>query len=308
VSAEHTLDRTLIHHDWDHGHEPVLTVSSGDVVHIDQLMAGHGQVHEGSTAADVVWDFDTIYNLAGPIYVEGASPGDTLQVDVLSLTAGDWGWTGVIAGLGLLPDDFPDSLLKIWDLRDRTSTPLTDRVRVPIVPFIGTMGVALDDEGSFSPFPPNKGGGNMDNRHLVEGSSLWLPIWCDGALFSTGDAHASQGDGEVCVSAIECDMQASLRLTLQKRSIDAPAFRVPASAQPAPRDYYGTMGIDPDLYEGARKAVRSMIAWLVDEHGLTPEDAYFLTSVAGDLHIHEVVDVGVWNVGMTMPLDLFAAG
>ena len=98
MSTEHTLDRSHIHHDWDRNHEPVLAVSSGDVVHLDLLMAGHGQVHENSTADDVVWDFDTIYNLAGPIHVEGASPGDTLQVDVLSLTPGDWGWTGVIAG------------------------------------------------------------------------------------------------------------------------------------------------------------------------------------------------------------------
>jgi acetamidase/formamidase len=271
-------------------------------------MAGAGQVNEDSTAEDVVWDFDTIYNLAGPIRVEGAAPGDTLRVEILSLTPGSWGWTGVIPELGLLPDDFPDALLKIWDLRDGRSTALAANVRVPIVPFIGTMGVALDEPGSLSPFPPHKGGGNMDNRHLVAGSTLWLPTWCDGALFSCGDAHAAQGDGEVCVSAIECDMKATLRFALEKRASNVPAFSVPASAQREPHDYYGTMGIDPDLYEGARKAVKSMISWLVAQHGLTPEDAYFLTSVAGDLHIHEVVDVGVWNVGMTIPLSLFESG
>ena len=132
----------------------------------------------------------------------------------------------------------------------------------------------------------------MDNRHLMPGATLWLPIWCEGALFSCGDAHAGQGDGEVCVSAIECDMTASLRLTLRKKTIAAPSFRVPASAQPPLVDYHGTMGIDPDLYEGARKAVRAMVAWIVEEHGLTPEDAYVLASVAGDLHIHEIVDAG----------------
>jgi acetamidase/formamidase len=307
MSQEHVLDGSLIHHDWDNSHEPVLAIASGDVVRFDLKMAGAGQVHEDSAVEDVVWDFDTIYNLAGPINVEGAAAGDTLKVEILSLTPGPWGWTGVIPGLGLLPDDFPNALLKIWDLREGTTTVLADVVRIPIVPFIGTMGVALDEPGSLSPFPPHKGGGNMDNRHLVTGSTLWLPIWCDGALFSCGDAHASQGDGEVCVSAIECDMQATLRFTLEKRTSAVPAFSVPASAQREPRDYYGTMGIDPDLYEGARKAVKAMIAWLVEQHGLTPEDAYFLTSVAGDLHIHEIVDVGVWNVGMTMPLSLFAS-
>jgi acetamidase/formamidase len=110
----------------------------------------------------------------------------------------------------------------------------------------------------------------------------------------------------VCVSAIECDMTASLRLTLRDRRLDAPSFQVPAAAQPDPTDYHGTMGIDPDLYVGAQKAVRAMVAWIVAEHGLSPADAYVLTSAAGDLHIHEVVDSGVWNVGMTLPLNLFA--
>jgi len=307
MTQEHVLDGSLLHHDWDNGHEPVLRIDSGDTVHFDLRMAGHGQVMEDSAIEDVVWDFDTIYNLAGPVYVEGAAPGDTLKVEILSLAPGPWGWTAVIPSLGLLPEDFPDALLKIWNLREGSTTALTETVRVPIVPFIGTLGVALDEPGSFSPFPPHKGGGNMDNRHLVAGSTLWLPIWLDGALFSCGDAHGAQGDGEVCVSAIECDMQATLRLSLEKRTSSTPAFEVPASAQRAPGDYHGTMGIDPDLYEGARKAVRSMISWLVDEHGLTPDDAYFLTSVAGDLHIHEIVDAGVWNVGMTMPLSVFAA-
>ena len=180
----------------------------------------------------------------------------------------------------------------------RSETSLAPSVHVPIRPFLGTLGVALDEAGVFSPFPPHRGGGNMDNRHLMAGTTLWLPIWCEGGLFSCGDAHAGQGDGEVCVSAIECNMAATLRLTVQTRTISGPSFRVPAGAQPQAVDYYGTMGIDADLYEGARKAVRAMIAWIVDEHGLTPEDAYVLASVAGDLHIHEIVDSGVWNVGI----------
>jgi acetamidase/formamidase len=308
MTREHVLDGSLIHHDWNNAYEPVLAVGSGDVVHFELLMAGHGQVHEDSAIEDVAWDFDTIYNLAGPIRVEGASAGDTLEVEILSLTPGPWGWTAVIPGLGLLPDDFPTAYLKIWDLRGGSTTTLGPNVRLPIRPFLGTMGVALDDGGSFSPFPPHKGGGNMDNRHLMPGATLWLPLWCDGGLFSCGDAHAGQGDGEVCVSAIECNMAASLRLTVRKQPIAAPSFHVPAEVQAPPSEYHGTMGIDPDLHEGARKAVRAMIAWIVAEHGLTPEDAYVLTSVAGDLHIHEVVDAGVWNVGMTLPMDVFVGG
>ena len=177
-------------------------------------------------------------------------------------------------------------------------------VEVPRQPFLGTMGVPTAESGSVSPFPPHRGGGNVDCRHLVAGSTLWLPIWCEGALFSCGDPHAAQGDGEVCVSAVECAMQATLRFELQRRSVPGPAFRTPAAvAVPGPS--YGTMGIDADLMEGARKAVRNMIGWLVDEHELSREDAYVLCSIAGDLRIHEIVDAGVWNVGMTLPLDVF---
>jgi acetamidase/formamidase len=154
------------------------------------------------------------------------------------------------------------------------------------------------------PFPPHMGGGNVDCRHLIAGSTLWLPVWCEGALFSCGDAHAAQGDGEVCVTAIECDMRAKLRFDLHKRSTAGPAFTVPQSVG-MPGAYYGTMGIDADLMEGARTAVRNMIGWLVAEHGLSREDAYVLCSLAGDLRIYEIVDAGVWNVGMTMPLAVF---
>jgi acetamidase/formamidase len=305
LSREHVLERSLIHHDWDNAHEPVLAIASGDVVHFDLLMAGSGQVREHSTAGDVVWDFDTIYSLAGPIHVDGAAPGDTLEIEILSLAPGSWGWTAILPELGLLPDDFPEAYLKTWDLRDGVTAGLTPDVGIPLRPFLGTLGVALDEPGAVSPFPPHKGGGNLDNRHLGPGATLWLPLWCAGALFSCGDPHAAQGDGEVCVSAIECDMQAALRLTLRRRTLPAPSRRLPAAGQRVPGDYHGTMGIDADLHEGARKAVRAMIAWIVSEHGLTAEDAYVLTSVAGDLHIHEIVDAGVWNVGMTLPLGVF---
>ena len=150
----------------------------------------------------------------------------------------------------------------------------------------------------------------MDNRHLTEGSTLWLPVLCEGALFSCGDPHAAQGDGEVCVSAIECAMQATLRFHLRRRSIPAPAFRSPPgplALSAASAGYYATMGIAPDLMDGAKAAVRAMIAWLVEERGLSREDAYVLCSVAGDLKILEVVDAGVWNVSMAMPLAVFTA-
>ncbi len=304
MSTEHFLDASLMHHDWDNSREPVLAIASGDVVHFDLAVAGAGQVNEQSRIEDVQWDWDSLYNLGGPIHVEGAQPGDTLEVEVLDLIPGPWGWTAIIPELGLLAADFPDPYLKIFDLRNGTTAQVAEGVLVPIEPFLGTMGVATDEPGRFAPFPPHRGGGNIDTRHLVVGSRLRLPVWCEGALFSCGDAHAAQGDGEVCVSAIECAMGATLRLTTHRRSTPGPSFQVPDRVG-LPGPYYGTMGIDADLMEGARTAVRNMILWLVEEHGLSREDAYVLCSLAGDLRILEIVDAGVWNVGMTMPLGVF---
>ena len=118
----------------------------------------------------------------------------------------------IIPGLGLLPDDFADPYLKIFDLRDRSAATVAPGVAVPLQPFLGTMGVPTDEPGRFEPFPPHKGGGNVDCRHLIAGSTLWLPVWCEGALFSCGDPHAAQGDGEVCVTAIECGMDGDASL------------------------------------------------------------------------------------------------
>jgi acetamidase/formamidase len=304
MSSEHSVGPEQVHHNWDNTRDPVVVVEPGDVVHFDLPMTGEGQVAETSTVDEVTWDFDTIYNLGGPVFVTGAQPGDTLEVEVLALEPGPWGWTTLIPGLGLLADDFSEAYLKIFDLRGRSSAVVAPGVEVPVDPFLGTMGVHTDEPGQFSPFPPNKGGGNLDNRHLVVGSTLWLPVWCEGALFSCGDAHAAQGDGEVCVTGIECPMGASLRFGLHKRSLSVPSFRTPAQVgDPGP--YHGTMGIHADLMEGARIAVRAMIEWLVAEHGLSREDAYILCSLAGDLRIHEIVDAGVWNVGMAMPLAVF---
>jgi acetamidase/formamidase len=134
-----------------------------------------------------------------------------------------------------------------------------------------------------------------------------LPVFVPGALFSCGDPHAAQGDGEVCVSAIECPMRASLRLTLHKRSISTPRFVVPGPWTPRvdAGGFYGSMGLDSDLMEGAKTAVRGMIDFVVEEHGLSREDAYILCSVAGDLKILEIVDAGVWNVGFALPRSVF---
>jgi acetamidase/formamidase len=306
VSKEHVIDPRRVHHSWDGSLGPSLVIDPGDIVSFELAMAGSGQVDEGSSIDDTRFDFDTLYNLLGPVWVNGAEPGDTLQIEILDLTPGDWGWTVVLAGLGLLAEDFPDPFLRTFDLRKRSRVEVAPGARVAIEPFLGTMGTHPGEPIVAPPFPPHRGGGNIDNRHLTRGATLWLPVWCDGALFSCGDPHAAQGDGEVCVSAIECDMRAVLRFGLLKRPLEAPAYLVPARSTARDRGaYFGTMGIGPNLFEGAKAAVRAMIGWLGEEHGIGAEDAYILSSLAGDLHIHEIVDAGVWNVGFTLPLSTF---
>lgn len=306
---EHEIDATRFHHNWDSSREPTLVIESGDTVAYDLHMAGWRQIKEGDRYEDTTFDFASIYPLLGPVYVTGAEPGDTLRVDVLEMTPGEWGWCGIEPDLGLLPDDFPEPFVKTFDLRDGKTAEVASGIHVPFSPFLGTMGNQPDGDEPLPSFPPHKGGGNMDTRHLTKGSTLWLPIWLEGALFSCGDPHAMQGDGEVCLAALECDMRAKLRLTVEKRTISTPRFQTsgPLAAPTANGGYHGTMGIDPDLKEGARKAVRATIEWLVDEHGLSRDDAYVLCSLVGDLKILEIVDDGVYNVGFTIPLSVLPA-
>ena len=218
-------------------------------------------------------DWDRVYPLAGPIVVNGAKPGDTLAVEVLDIHTQGWGWTAILPGLGLLADDFPDAYLKIFDLSGGDYAYLGDNVAIPLAPFFGTMGVCPAGASAVAVMPPGTFGGNMDTRQLVRGSTLYLPVQIDGALFSCGDAHGCQGDGEVCVTGIEAPMYASLRFTLEKgRSIPSAQFRTPAPLTPlvdgAP--FYGTTGVGPDLFAGAQDAVRAMVDHIAGTYGLEP--------------------------------------
>jgi acetamidase/formamidase len=307
LAHEHVIDPERIHHAWDASLEPTLRIEPGDTVHFDIKKAGHGQVENGWPYERAAFDFDTLYNLLGPVFVEGARPGDALEVEILELRPGSWGWCSVLPELGLLPEDFPEPYLRYFDLTQGDTTELVPGVRIPVEPFLGTMGTLPDDIEHATPFPPHKGGGNVDTRHLKTGTTLVLPVFREGALFSCGDPHAAQGDGEVCVAAIETDMQATLRFNLRRESVSTPRFVVPGPLTPRTDagGYYGTMGIHADLMQGAKEAVRGMIELVGQEHGLAREDAYVLCSLAGDLKIFEIVDAGVWNVGFTLPRSVF---
>jgi acetamidase/formamidase len=310
--AEHVITRDEpTHRRWDATLAPVLEVDPGDVVVVETDDFAGGQIVRDSTAADLLQlDFDAIYPLAGPIAVRGARPGDALAVEIVGFELPEWGWACVIPGFGLLSrEEFPEPALRVFDLTTGDTTPLTDGVRIPIEPFCGTMGVpGRDMRGTPIP-PPHAGGGNMDCRHLTAGTTLYLPVEVAGGLLSLGDAHAAQGDGEVAISGLECAMRTRIRVDLVRDArLPAPQLRRPPGSLTPRVDHagwYATTGVEPDLMEASRAAVRAMIEHLGRARGLSRADAYILCSLAGDLKICEVVDTPNWVVACFMPDAIF---
>ncbi|MEV0094564.1 acetamidase/formamidase family protein [Streptomyces sp. NPDC050738] len=291
-----TLHGGQVHHTWDRSIAPVTTLAPGDEATLQLRDAGGGQLTAESTAADLgKLDFGRLNPVTGPLYVEGAEPGDALVVDILDVEVGEWGWTACIPGFGLLADEFPDPHLRISRIGGGHAE-LLPGLRIPVVPMIGTIGVAPPEPGPHSVIPPRRWGGNMDIRHIGPGARLILPVGVEGALLSAGDTHAAMGDGEVCGTGIETP--ATLRLRVDVRKAAAPRTPViethPVSARTGAA--LATTGIGPDLMEASRDAVRALIEEITARTGLAPEDAYLLCSVAADLKISEVVDAPNWVV------------
>jgi len=303
MATTHQLDRETVHREWNNSLAPRLTIDPGDTVVFDTRDAADGYYSRKSTHADVMarGPFRG-HPLTGPVQVRGARPGDVLSVEILEVEpAADFGWTAIRPGRGLMPEaEFPKSFLTIWDLTDPTYARMGRDIRVPIAPFPGVMGVALDEPGGHSTMPPRKNGGNMDIKQLVAGTTLLLPVWVDGALFSVGDAHAAQGDGEARVT---------LRFGLEPgRGLREPRFRTrgPLVSALERGPCYVTTAHGPDLFAGAQQAIRYMIEHLVEERGLSREEAYILCSVAVDLKISEIVDAPNWIVSAFLPETVFA--
>ena len=306
------IHRHQWHLAWDHSIPPVATVQSGEEVSFDLLDASCGQIVEGSTVETIrTLDFSRVDQVNGPIYVEGVAPGDTFEVEFLDLQPADWGWTAVIPGFGLLADDFPEPALKIWHLEGGADgwAEFAPGIRVPLAPFCGEIGLAPGLSGALSTIPPYRHGGNMDTKHLTRGARLYLPVEVPGALYSMGDGHAAQGDGEVCGTAIETPMRATVRLTVrQDIHVPEPQFLTPGplAQRTNTASYYATDGIGPDLMEATRNAIRHMIDHLQRSYGLSRPDAYMLCSVIVDLKLCEVVDAPNWVVSAFLPLSVFA--
>ena len=309
MAKTHYFPEDQVHYVWDNEQEPALTVEPGDTVVYRTREVSDGQVTPDSTADDLAGlNWEKLYPLAGPVAMRDAEPGDVLAVEVLDMHTEGWGWSAVLPGTGLLPEDFSDAYLKVFDLTNGDYTFFKDDIVVPIEPFFGTMGVSPTGPEKPVIMPPGPFGGNMDTRHITKGSVLYLPVQHAGALFSCGDAHAAQGDGEVCVTGIECPMYAALRFDLIKgRSIPAPQFQTPGPLTPLVDDggWYATMGVNTDLMQATKDSVRAMVEHISTTYGLEPVEAYVLASLVVDLKISEVVDAPNWIVSSYLPLAIF---
>ena len=293
--------------------KPVLRIHSGDTVIFDTLLTNSPTgLEKNGVPPDQVQPslrevFDHVTDrgpgghiLTGPVYIEGAEPGDVLEIRIKKISlAIPYAYNGFRYGAGILTDDFPYARTKIIPLdREHMTAQFAPGITIPLHPFFGSMGVAPPaDFGRYDSTPPTINGGNMDNKELVAGTTLYLPVWAPGALFEIGDGHAGQGNGEVDVTAMETSLVGELEFVVRK---DLKAS-YPRAETPT---HYIAMGFDDDLSIAAHKAVREMVDFLVVQKHMSRDEAYMLTSVAGDVDITEVVDRNK-GVHVMMPKAIF---
>ncbi len=312
VACNHTIHRNNHHLGWNRDNPPALVAKPGETIHFECIDSSGGQIGRHSTVETIrALDFGRVNPVTGPVYVEGAEPGDALKVTIRHFAPSGFGWTANIPGFGLLADQFAEPALHLWTYDAASMTPALfgPGGRVPLKPFAGTIGVAPAEPGLHSIVPPRNVGGNLDIRDLAAGTVLYLPVAVPGALFSIGDTHAAQGDGEVCGTAIESQMDVEATLDLVKDArLKSPRFTTtgPVARHLDAEGYEVTTGIGPDLMTAARESVARMVDLLTAHHGLSSVDAYMLCSVCADLRISEIVDMPNWVVSFYFPRIVFA--
>jgi acetamidase/formamidase len=295
--VKHSLRATPATVHWGHLQAdlaPRLQVQSGDHVEIETFSGGRADLGGDLSIVapahreiiETVMPMDGPHILTGPIAVEGAKPGDCLEVRIESIRLGaDWGYNLIRPGRGTLPEEFHQPRQNTFPIdRSRSVTRLPWGIDVPLRPFFGVLATAPPAEwGRVSSVPPREFGGNIDNKELIAGSSLFLPVFTEGALFSAGDGHAVQGDGEMDVTALETCMDGCFQLILHPgRTLDAPRALTPT--------HLITMGFDADLDEAARQASHRMLDWLTALTGWSREQAYIFSSLACDIRITQLVN------------------
>ena len=305
----HALPKTVHWGFFDSRLEPALSVESGDRVTI-HTVSGGGPPDLLKDKIKVLPELKSIQEevergagphiMTGPIWVKGAEPGDVLEVRIEDVQLRqDWGWNLMLPLMGALSENFCLSRYVVIPLdRERMVAKGLSDTQVPLRPFFGILVVAPPPRyGRVSSFPPREYGGNMDNKELVPGTTLYLPVFNPGALFSAGDGHAAQGDGEVNLTAIETAMTGVFTLIVRKDL----SLKVPRAETPT---HHITMGFDPDLDDAVKGALREMIKFLVEVQGLSPEDAYTLCSIAVDFRVTQLVNSNK-GIHAMLPKDIF---
>lgn len=315
--CDYTIHSVHHHFGWDNSFEPAMTISPGATVEFETIESSNGQLNPHSTVKDVIHtDFDHLNPVTGPIYIDGAEPGDSLKVTIeyfkpqAQADGKGWGWTANIPGFGLLADQFKEPALINWSFDCDSMSPAmwSGLGRIPLKPFAGTIGNAMAELGLHSVVPPRSMGGNLDIRDLAAGTTLYLPVEVDGALFSVGDTHAVQGDGEVCGTAIESPMNVTLTFDLVKgENLKTPRFTTSGSSSSHfdSKGYEATTGVGPDLMQASKDALSNMIDLLCKTRKISAVDAYMLCSVCGNLRISEIVDIPNWVVSFYFPRCVF---
>ena len=288
--SDHSLTAEPTHSVWNRDLPPRLTIASGDTISMECQDASGAQIHPTSTVEDfLAIDRTRIHALTGPIAITDAQPGDVLEVRVLDVTHRGWAWTSIIPGLGFLDERFTEPALFHWLLEGEETRSLAPAI-LPLRPFCGVMGVAPAEPGEFRTRPPGPFGGNLDVQQLCAGATLYLPVFQRGALFSAGDAHAAQGDGEVCINGMECPADVRLQFFLHKhQALAGPIVESPRldhSSNPA----WIVVESAPDAITAAKAATHRMIDLLVSRWNFSDLHAYILCSVAMDLHLSQVVN------------------
>ncbi|MPZ59533.1 MAG: amidase [Rhizobiales bacterium] len=293
--ATHTLGPTPTTVHWgclDAKIPPRLTINSGDTVTIDTVSGGLADVGDTSIMlphhreiCEKLKPSPGPHILTGPVAVRGAEPGDTLEIRIKAMQLMvDWSWNLIRPLRGTLPEDYPEFRCRIIPIDRKAMTcKLQWGTTIPLSPFFGIMAVAPPPNyGPCTSVEPREFGGNLDCKEFVVGTSLYLPVFVPGANFSCGDGHAVQGDGEVCLTALETCLTGTFEFVVHKKKLHMPRAVTPT--------HYLTIGLDPDLDDAAKQALRDMINWLVEMKGWSSEEAYVFCSLACDLRVTQLVD------------------
>jgi amidase len=278
-------------------HPPAIRVQPGETIVFETLDALDDQIHSDEDSASKI-DLDHVNAATGPVYVEGAKPGDTLVAEVLDIQPWDWGAALIIPGFGFLQDTIPGPYTKVFRVEEDGTMRYGDKIRLPPKPMIGTIGVApLEPITTLS---SGAHGGNLDTTDIKIGCKVYLPVFVEGALFGVGDVHSAMGDGEVCGTGIECGAEVTIRLDLRRD------FPIERPRIESPTEIMTVASAEGGLEEAIKIALQDMVNWLQQDKGLSPEEAYVLVSITGDVRIGQIVDPAV-SVRVAVPKEVFIA-